>query len=683
MITEDQLGYKINKNKFKLDLFTGKQIPTKREFLSIIMSIFDPLGFLTPFTIHSRILMQKVWSSGINWDHKLLENEFFKWKQWLGNLTQVQKCRIPRCYQFESSRVTSIELHIFCDASKEANAAVGYWRFSFKDGTFHIAIIMAKSRVAPVKPISTPRLELQAALLAVRLAKTIASEHNLSFTKRIFWSDSSTVLHWIKKDPHCFKSFVMNRLGEIRENSFTKEWRWVPTKDNPADDGTRWAPNALDNNSRWFIGPPFLKKIEKYWPKLKLDTQCKKDVDASEFRTENIFVITTQTFVLDFTKYSSWNKLLKTLVCIFKAIEIMKKRIISTRVDLLFQAEEYCLKASQKVSYPFKILVLNNSESILRNSKILNLNPTLDNNGILRANGRVSNFVNDQFCNQPIILDGKNHIARLIIHYYHEKYFHCSHETVINEIRQKYWIVGVRNSLRSLISRCVICKILRAKPQNPKMANLPTARLGYKLNPFAHCGLDYFGPMLVKIGRRREKRWGVLFTCMSTRAIHIELASSLSTDSAIMALQRFIARRGVPLCMYSGNATNFKGASKELVNGVRSLDNKKLENFLTNRKIAWKFNPPSAPHMGGCWERQIRTVKIVLMTILKEQAPKEEVLLTTLTEIEHSVNSRPLTHVSVDPRDQEAITPNHFLIGSSSGEIKFNRHDLQLKCTRK
>ena len=189
--------------------------------------------------------------------------------------------------------------------------------------------------------------------------------------------------------------------------------------------------------------------------------------------------------------------------------------------------------------------------------------------------------------------------------------------------------------------------------------------------------------MLVKIGRRREKRWGILFTCLTVRAIHIELASSLNTSSAIMGIQRLAARRGVPLHIYSDNGTNFRGASKELKDAVLNLDTEKLSEFSLTKQIECHFNPPDAPHMGGAWERMIRSVKTALKTILFDQAPSEEVLYTTLCEIEHSVNSRPLTHVSLDPRDKDALTPNHFLIGTSSGEVKLGKYDSKFLCTRK
>lgn len=209
------------------------------------------------------------------------------------------------------------------------------------------------------------------------------------------------------------------------------------------------------------------------------------------------------------------------------------------------------------------------------------------------------------------------------------------------------------------------------------MASLPAGRLAYKIRPFSHCGVGYFGPMQVKIGRRREKRWGVLFTCLTTRAIHLEIASTLTTGSAILALQRLAARRGCPSIIYSDNGTNFRGACRELKDEVAKINKNEQREYALQGGMKWLFNPPDAPHMGGAWERLIRSVKTALNAVLKGQTTTEEILYTLLTEIEHSVNSRPLTHVSVDPRDEEALTPNHFLIGTSSGEVKLGKYDAQ------
>ena len=150
------------------------------------------------------------------------------------------------------------------------------------------------------------------------------------------------------------------------------------------------------------------------------------------------------------------------------------------------------------------------------------------------------------------------------------KFYRGSHNTVVNELQQRFWIIELRQGLRNLFSKCVVCKILRALPTNSKMAKLPLTRLAYRLRPFSHTGLDYFGPMMVKIGNRKNSRqkkiWGVLlFTCMTTRAIHLEIAHSLNADSLIMAIKRFISQRGIPVPFYSDNYSNLKKASKELM----------------------------------------------------------------------------------------------------------------------
>ncbi|XP_031789094.2 uncharacterized protein LOC116418054 [Nasonia vitripennis] len=234
----------------------------------------------------------EIWNSKIDWDEVLKEAEFLHWQLWLRELDRVKLCSIPRCYQNLNCQIREAELHVFCDASTKAYASVAYWRFTLNDNLFHVSIIMAKSRVAPLKPSTIPRLELQAALMATRLANTIAKEHDFKITRRVFWSDSQTVLHWIKKDPREFKIFVANRLDEIRENSEVSEWRWIPTKDNPADDATRTAPYALDKNSRWFAGPPFLREVESSWP-LDKDQLKVNTVDLEYKNTEQPILTTT------------------------------------------------------------------------------------------------------------------------------------------------------------------------------------------------------------------------------------------------------------------------------------------------------------------------------------------------------------------------------------------------------
>ena len=199
------------------------------------------------------------------------------------------------------------------------------------------------------------------------------------------------------------------------------------------------------------------------------------------------------------------------------------------------------------------------------------------------------------------------------------------------------------------------------------MGDLPRQRLEAG-QPFKNVGIDFFGPLLVKRFRKTEKRYGLLVTCMATRAVHLEVAHALDIDSCIMALRRFFARRSRPAVIFSDRGTNFIGSDRELRREFRALSAAMPEK-LSAFEIDWRFNPPAASHMGGVWERMVRSVKTCLQAVVGSQLLTDEVLLTVFAEVEHMVNSRPLTYVSSDPADPEALTPNHFLLGCASPHL--------------
>ncbi|XP_052755580.1 uncharacterized protein LOC128201751 [Galleria mellonella] len=251
---------------------------------------------------------------------------------------------------------------------------------------------------------------------------------------------------------------------------------------------------------------------------------------------------------------------------------------------------------------------------------------------------------------------------------------------VVNELRQIYWIINLRSTVRSVAYNCQFCKVPRSTTFQPPMGNLPKARLAHHCRPFSFVGLDYFGPVTVAVGRRREKRYVALFTCLTIRAIHLEIVHSLSSDAAIMALRRFIARRGTPSEIHSDNGTSFVGANREL----RALYSEAMSDFAAGEMIKWKFIPPSAPFMGGSWERLVKSVKTALKVTLgnNTRSPTDEIFITLLCEAEALVNSRPLTHVACDPQYPEALTPSHFILGYSSGRpIPANLNDSDM-CSR-
>ena len=233
-------------------------------------------------------------------------------------------------------------------------------------------------------------------------------------------------------------------------------------------------------------------------------------------------------------------------------------------------------------------------------------------------------------------------------------------------IRERYWIIQARVAVRKVLSRCFDCKRRQQQPMLQKMADLPQDRITAGEPPFTFVGVDYFGPFLAKRGRSRVKRYGIIWTCLTVRAVHIEVAQCLDTDSFINSLRRFISHRGQPKEIRSDNGTNLTSGKRELKQSIRQWNQSRIHGFLLQQEIDWIFNPPLASHMGGVWERMIRSIRKVMNALMKEQILDDESLNTLMCEIESILNSRPLTKVSDDQRDASALTPNHLLLLKSN-----------------
>lgn len=695
-VQTDCFEFKINGNKTPQVLLECIRPPTKREALSIIMAIFDPLGFISPITTPAKRILQDTWKYKTEWDKPLPEELQVRWVAWMEVLRNIGSVQVPRCYDYELAGTR--QLHVFVDASEEAYAAAVYWRIQRPNGTVHTALVAAKSRVAPLKPVSIPRLELQAALLGARLASTVAREHDFAIESNTYWSDSRTALAWIRAEPRTFKTFVAHRIAEIEDLTKKNEWRWLPSHLNVADDATRATPREFNACHRWFRGPDFLSKEESEWPQ---ETKAIAIEDTGEERTRcNVATLENEghAHLPDVNRFSNWNKLIRSTARVLQFLDkcrpdkeqveykrtrknkekdptwskiklkpsaIKSKPIASNNnyvhlpASYIIKAEMLWVKAAQKDSFGKEIDALVKGKAPPSENRLYTLSVYLDNVGILRLRSRITAAQDLDSCLSPPVLDGSHKYMQLYIQNVHKKLHHSGLETIVNEIRQSLWLVKLRSSIKNVLKNCPKCKINKAKPAAPSTGDLPHARLAHHARPFTFTGLDYFGPMSVTVGRHKEKRYGALFTCMTSRAIHIELVYSLSADSAIAALRRFICRRGYPKEIWSDNATCFKAADREL--GESAIDALKFES--TAKSIKWKFIPPASPFMGGAWERMVGLVKKALYSTLIEQAPSDETLQTLMVEVENTVNSRPLTHVALTPDDHDAITPNHILLG--------------------
>jgi len=658
----DQFRYIFRFARLRRDVINEQLIPTKRETLQVLMSIYDPLGFISCYTISLKILLQEIWRSAIGWDEPISEGLYRKWCQWKATIPIITDVRIPRCYSTTLKSANEVQLHTFVDAGESAYAAVCYLRIVCT-GSISVALVAAKAKVSLLKPLSIPRLELQAAITGVRLAKQVLNAERIVATSQFYWTDSKTTLRWLRLDPRGFQQFVMHRIGEILENTNVNQWRYVPTSLNSADIATKTTSRVEDKT--WFNGPDFLSADVSEWP--KCDQLEESSADDPEIRHPVYTIQTSKARMPDFSYFSCWKRLQRAVATFIlftkKLLAATKKEAKPAEVtyEMYECARNFLLKLAQASEYSEEIFNLQRNKPIEKKSKLISLNVYLDDNEILRCKGRTEHLNSH---GDVIVLPHNHRITFLILRWFHERLHHQMHETVINRIRGQFYIHRLRVLYRTVRMSCQICKNNSAAPQIPQMAALPAARLAAFERPFTYTGIDYFGPLFVSLGRRREKRWGVLFTCLTVRAIHIEIAHSLDASSCVMAIRSFISRRGSPREIYSDNGTNFKAASKILCD-----------------QIKWKFNPPNSPHMGGAWERLIRSVKNVLYSLCPTMQFNDESLKCALNEVEFTINARPLTFVSVDSADDEAITPNHLLVGSSDGfkPICNEKTDLRLR----
>ncbi|XP_062703565.1 uncharacterized protein LOC134286020 [Aedes albopictus] len=654
--------------------------PSKREVLRVVMSLFDPLGLISFFIIHGKTLMQDIWASGVDWDEPIDAELCEQWWRWTALLPGLNSIRIPRCYfvAADYQSYSALQIHVFVDASKSAYACVVYFRVESKDGPA-VALVAGKAKVAPLKMMSIPRLELQAAVLGTRLLNSVSAMHSLPVSRRVLWTDSQTVLAWLRSDHRRYQQFVGFRVAEILSTTNVQEWRKIDTELNVADLATKWGkgPN-FDSDNPWFRGPQFLLEPESFWPK----QQTVPPTTNEEIRRVGVHA-EQPVPLIEVRRFGSWEKLHRTTAYIHRFINNLTRKKQGEHLELgvlkqheLADGEITLFKLAQREVYAEEIKQLSGKEKSLqfrgsavsRSSKIFKLWPFLDQSGVLRMQGRIGAAPHVPYAAKfPTILPPKSYITILLVDRFHRRFRHANRETVVNEMRQAFHIPKMRALLAKVVRDCIFCRIYKAVPRPPPMAPLPKARLTSFVRPFTFVGLDYFGPVLVKVGRSNAKRWIALFTCLSIRAVHMEVVHSMLTESCIQAIRRFVSRRGSPAEFFTDNGTNFHGANNQLRKEIEER-NQRLAAVFTNSNTRWSFNPPGTPHMGGVWERLVRSVKDAIKPTLDEsRKPDDETLETVIIEAEGMINTRPLTYIPLQSADQEALTPNHFLLGSSSG----------------
>ena len=476
------------------------------------------------------------------------------------------------------------------------------------------------------------------------------------------------------------------------ESGYVHPMSTLCSKQNPADDPSRdLTTDKFLLRDRRKLGPDFLWKAEDKWP--DQPTLLQENLPEQKFdiqRHSCLTVLCESPHFLDdlISRYSSWQRLLRVcawnlrfnnLVSPTKSeytatvtkpkVHVSQKRITCLSLEEISKAEMLIISYLQHIYYKEEIDDLSKGKPVRTSSSLIKLSPFIKN-GLMHVGGRLKLAASLPFLQKhQIILPRSNHVTNLIIRDIHTKLGHAGRQHVLAEIRKKFWLIRANATIRKILNSCVACRKRSNISCTQQMADLPPRRLTPNKPPFSSAGVDFFGPFLTRKGRSNSKRYGVIFTCLTTRAIHLEVAYNLDSSSFIQALRRFVARRGQVTEIVSDNGTNFIGGERELREAIQAWNNEQINDFLLQKGISWSFNPPGASHHGGTWERLIRSIRRHLKSVCNEQIFTDESLSTLMCEIESILNSRPLTTVSNDLYDLEPLTPNHLLLLKPNGSL--------------
>ncbi|XP_066603269.1 uncharacterized protein [Prorops nasuta] len=460
---------------------------------------------------------------------------------------------------------------------------------------------MSKTKVAPIKTTSIPRLELFAAALLVKLLVHVKASLVGNCDAIRCYSDSQVALTWTAKQPVHWKTFVANRVSYVQTHLPEASWHYVTTKLNPADLCSRGTSvQQLSEDSLWWHGPAFLREHPAS-PVQVFET-------AEESRKVALTAQLDTTKCWFFDKFSSWSKLVRVMAYVLRFVQRTRKT--GQWEDSLLSVSEFrdsivaIVQVVQRTHFAAELSALNHGSRIPSRSKLLSLHPVIDSQGILRIGGRLRNAEISEQMKHPIILPDC-HTTATLIRQTHLDTLHRGLQLTLSTLRQKFWVMNALNLVKSCVHKCITCVRERAKLGSQLMGSLPAARVSRSFT-FEHTGVDYAGPFLVKLHHGRNaksiKCYVAVFVCLSTRAVHLELVSRLDTEAFLAALSRFISRRGKPAFMYSDNGLNFQGADAELNRAYQcALEPARTQTTDSLSEIEWKFIPVATPHWGGLW----------------------------------------------------------------------------------
>ncbi|XP_075158159.1 uncharacterized protein LOC142231437 [Haematobia irritans] len=562
------LGIKWNalRDTFTYTFTTPSATKTKRGILSKIAQLFDPAGWITPVIVKAKILMQQLWLDKLGWDENIGLESIRCWDNMVSDFAHIEKLNIQRWLQYTPT--DSIQLHGFSDASKSAYAACIYIRCETSKSVVFCNLFMAKSKVAPLKTICLPRLELNGAVLLAKLVHYVTNTFDFKFNGIYLWTDSSIVLGWLSKPPWNWETYVANRVAQIHELAPNAIWAHVPTSSNPADLGTRGCrPQDLVTNLLWWQGPPWLTRPASSWPR-------RNPLETPDIGKRNTSLSASISEPDILARFSSYHKALRTLCYVFRFYNRCRMNFSLVPTTLNLSQEELKFVKSRLIMVCQKTYFEAEYNSLLENTIIPNksalkpLNPFLDQDKILRVNGRLVNSSLSYSERYPMILPGKSHFCQLYLQHIHIILFHGECNQMCRLVQTEFYISRLKPNIKSIIHKCKTCAIFKKKSCSQVMAPLPPERCTLT-PPFHTTGIDFAGPYELKCSAVRNsptvKGYVVVFVCFATKAIHLEICSELSSSAFEASFARFIGRRGLPHKVVSDNGRNFLGASRRLL----------------------------------------------------------------------------------------------------------------------
>lgn len=660
--------------------------PTKRQILREILKLYDPNGLVACIVIKAKMIMQDIWRlKEAQWDDVVPSEIAKKWKDFQADLPLLGNFRIPRWLKTDSAITT--QLHGFADASTKAYGITIYARVIDGVGKIHSTLIVSKSRVAPIKEVSIPRLELLAAEMLGKQMLALVEAGEFDKAKIFLWTDSLIALHWIRKSTHELKAFVANRVNNIQQDTQFFKWSHVISADNPADLVSRGMEmNKFLGSELWLHGPKWLIDPQCNWPKSRLtispneQEEIDKEAKTKAKSYANVFPLTHQDGQQElYRQMDSWDKVINVTGyvhrfvnnCRLKRDERPKSKYLSRNER--GKAIRFWIKYAQNKAYKKEIACIKAGSNLPTKSKLAALRPIIDKEGLLRIGGRIDKANTAYENRHPHIIPPRSRLSYLIISHTHKITMHSGTQAMMRFIRETYWIPTLRSEVRQYIHKCIQCVRQSGVMVRQIMADLPPVRVR-PAAPFQNVGVDMAGPFEMKITdkinlntRARNlpdiKCWVAVFVCLVTRAVHLEATEGMSTDDFLAAYQRFVSRRGNPQAVYSDNGTNFVGAKNELNQAYEIWTNEGIQHFVHEQHTEWHFIKPNAPHEGGIWEAAVKSMKFHMKRVMGQQRYSLQSLNTLLAGIEACLNSRPLCALSDDPSDFDALTPAHFLIG--------------------